>query len=64
MADRDAHGEEEAIRDYFNKGFSYDEILALLDKYHDICMSIKKKIRRTKEYGLKRRNVDWGVGRT
>ena len=34
MADRDAQGEEETIRDYFKKGFTYDEILALLDKYH------------------------------
>ena len=34
MADRDAHGEEEAIRDYFKKGFIYDEILALLDKWY------------------------------
>ena len=40
MADRDAQGEEETIREYFKKGFTYDEILALLDKYHGIRMSI------------------------
>ena len=40
MADRDAQGEEETIRDYFKKGFTYDEIFALLDKYHGIRMSI------------------------
>ena len=39
MADRDARREEEAIRDYFNKGFTYNEILALLERYHDIRMS-------------------------
>ena len=44
------------IRDYFKKGFIYDEILALLDKYHGIRMSIATLKRRI-EYGLKRRNV-------
>ena len=56
MADRDAQGEEETIRDYFKKGFTYDEILTLLDKYHGIRMSITTLKRRI-EYGLKRRNV-------
>ena len=36
MATSDAVAEKEAIRDYFNKGFTHDEILALLEKYHDI----------------------------
>ena len=51
---------EKMIRDYFKKGFTYDEILALLDKYHGIRMSIATLKRRI-EYGLKRRNVrhDW-----
>ena len=49
MADRDALDEEGAIRDYFRKGLTYDKMLAVLDKYHGIEMSIK-------EYGLKRRN--------
>ena len=61
MADRDAHGEEEAIRDYFKKGFIYDEILALLDKYHGIRMSIATLKRRIKEYGLKRRNMRYDL---
>ena len=43
---RDAQGEEETIRDYFKKGFTYDEILALLDKYHGIRMSIATLKRR------------------
>jgi len=52
-ADRDAHGEEEAIRHYFNKGFTYDEILALLinamneysyvEKVHERIRSKQKK---------------------
>ena len=61
MADRDARREEEAIRNYFNKGFTYNEILALLERYHDIRMSIATLKRRTKEYGLKRRNVDYDL---
>ena len=61
MADRDAQGEEETIRDYFKKGFTYDEILALIDKYHGIRMSIATLKRRIKEYGLKRRNVRYDL---
>ena len=41
----------EAIRDYFNKGFTHDEILALLEKYNDIRMSIATLKRRMGEYG-------------
>ena len=59
MADRDS--EEVAIRDYFKKGFTYDEILALLDKYHGVRMSIATLKRRWKEYGLKRRNADYDM---
>ena len=41
MADRDALDEEDAIRDdYFRNGLTYDEILAFLDKYHGIEMSV------------------------
>ena len=40
----------------FKKGFTYDEILALLDKYHGIRMSIATLKWRI-QYGLKRRNV-------
>ena len=54
MANREAVAEEEAIRDYFNKGFTHDEILEiLLEKYHDIRMSIATLKRRMREYGLK-----------
>ena len=56
MADRDALDEEGAIRDYFRKGLTYDEMLAVLDKYHGIEMSVVTLKRRIKEYGLKRRN--------
>ena len=41
---------EKMIRDYFKKGFTYDEILALLDTYHGIRMRI--------EYGLKEEMCD------
>ena len=47
MADGDS--EEIAIRDYFNRVFTYDEILAFLDKYHGVGMSIAKLKRRLKE---------------
>ena len=56
MADRDALDEEDAIRDYFTKGLTYDEILEFLDNYHGIEMSVVTLKRRIKEYGLKIRN--------
>ena len=60
MADRDS--EEVAIHDYFNKGFTYDEILALLDKYHGVKMSIATLKRRLKEYGLKKKKCELRCG--
>lgn len=60
MADGDS--EEVTTRDYFNKGFTYNEILALLDKYHGVRMSIATLKRRLKEYGLKRRYMEYDVG--
>ena len=61
MANRDVQREEETIREYFKKGFTYDEILALLDKYHGIRMSIATLKRLIKEYRLKRRNVRYDL---
>ena len=58
----DGESEEVTIRDYFNKGFTYDEILALLDTYHGVRMSIATLKRRLKEYGLKRRYMEYDVG--
>ena len=56
MADRDALDEEDAIRDYFRKGLTYDEILEFLDKCHGMEMGVVTLKRRIKEYGLKIRN--------
>ena len=56
MADRHVLDEEDAIGDYFRKGLTYDDMLAFLDKYHGIGMSVFTLKRRIKEYGLKRRN--------
>lgn len=53
--------EEELIRDYFNKGFKYDEIREFLDKNHSIAMSIATLKRRVKAYGLKRKNPDYDI---
>ena len=54
MADGDS--EEAAIRDYFNKGFTYDEILALSDKYHGVGMSkatLKRRLKEKKKSGIR-----------
>ena len=61
MADRDVLDEEDAIRDYFKKGLTYDEMLAFLDKHHGIEMSIATLKQRIKEYGLNRRNENYDI---
>ena len=66
MAERDVNEEEEAIRDYFSelKGLSYSDILALLDKYHGIRVSIGTltlKRRTLKKYRLERRDVEYDM---
>ena len=40
IAERDAHEEEEAIRDYFSKAFSYNDILALLHNSYAMVLNI------------------------
>ena len=37
---KDAHEEEEAISVYFSKGFSYNDILALLDNSNAMVLNI------------------------
>ena len=47
--------EESIIKYYFNSGFSYEEIILLLDKRHGYPMSYSSLLRRLKAYGLSRR---------
>ena len=46
--------EEEIIRLYFNCGYKYEEIIALLGKYHAIEISMSTLQRRLRSYGLGR----------
>ena len=48
--------EETLIRYYFQRGFSYEEILLLLKKHHKHEMSYSTLLRRLKAYGLGRRS--------
>ena len=53
--------EETIIKYYFQRGFSYEEIIHFLVKRHDHEISYSTLLRRLKTYGLKRRdffNVD------
>ena len=61
MAEGGGNLEEELIRDYFSKGFKYDEIREFLDKEHGITMGIATLKRRVKVYGLKRENPDYDI---
>ena len=46
--------QEEIIRLYFNCGYKYEQIIALLGKYHGTEMSMSSLKRRLKDYGLGR----------
>ena len=48
---------EELIKMYINCGYTYDVILAFLNKYHGICISMSTLQRRLKSYGLSRSNM-------
>ena len=48
--------EETLIRYYFQRGFSYEEILLLLKKHHKHEMSYSTPLRLLKAYGLGRRS--------
>ena len=52
----DVFNEENVIKFYFDRGFTYEEILAFLDKYHNHQISYSTLLRRLKEYNLSRRN--------
>ena len=48
--------ERSATEHYFERGFYYDAIAQLLEKYHDISMNLRTFKRRLHEYGLRKRN--------
>ena len=47
------------LKDYFVKGFSYQRVLQLLEKYHGINISFRTLRQRLYNLGLKRRNIDY-----
>ena len=48
---------EEAIRYYFNVGYSYNSIIIFLNLYHSISISIRTLKRRLKHYSLSRKQI-------
>ena len=49
--------EEEVLKYYFFRGFTYEEILLFLAQRHQCTMSYSTLLRRLKQYGLMRRGV-------
>jgi hypothetical protein len=49
----------EILKTYFAKGFSYQNILQLLAKYHDTHISLRTLQQQLYNLGLKRRNIDY-----
>ena len=52
---------DELVRYYFQKGFSYKNILLFLSKYHDKQMCMRTLQKRLEDMGLKRRNVLYNI---
>ena len=60
MAD-DATGTEqlrEHIENYFHLGYTYNQIILFLGKYHGTQISVRTLKSRVQDYGLKRRRKD------
>lgn len=51
------YDERAVITTYFRKGYEYARIVEMLEKEHNVAMSIRTLKNRLNEYGLKRRNV-------
>ena len=51
---------DELLKSYFSKGFSYENILTFLAKYHDIHISMRT-LQRLYRMGLKRRNIEYDI---
>ena len=58
QVDVEQFDEEDIIRYYFFRGFSYEEIRRFLQKYHATEISISTLKRRIKSYGLRRKQVE------
>ena len=50
--------EKYLVKHYFNLGYKYSTILNLLERNHDIRMSMRTFKRRLEDLGLKKRNID------
>ena len=57
--DQDHYDEREVITAYFRKGLEYSRIVELLEREHNVSMSIRTLKNRLNEYNLKRRNVNY-----
>ena len=50
---------DEILKDYFVKGFLYQKILQLLEKFDGINISMRTLQQRLHSLGLKRKNIDY-----
>ena len=57
--EQDYYDEREVITAYFRKGHEYSRIVELLEREHNVSLSIRTLKNRLNEYYLKRRNVNY-----
>ena len=53
--------EEDVIKEYFYRGFEYEEIIEFLSKNHSITMSIETLKRCLKQYSFQQKNADYDI---
>ena len=61
MADAQEEEFENIIKEYFNRGFKYEEIIEFLSKNHSMTMRRVTLKRRLKQYGLQQKNADYDI---
>ena len=54
---------DEILKDYFVKGFLYQKILQLLEKFHGINISMRTLQQRLHSLCLKRKKIDYIKGK-
>lgn len=52
---------EDVVKNLFYRGYTYEEIIVMLHKFHDIHMCLRTLKRRLREWNLTRKNVQYNI---
>jgi len=57
VAPPDMGSEEDLVKFYHSKGYTYEVILQFLRKYHGVLLSLSSLKRRLRDFGLRKREI-------